>query len=48
MFQDAWIVDWLIDGVERIALHHNIAGLAVVERGEGAVHRLNAINWPVD
>ena len=45
---NARIVDWLTDGIERIALHHDIARLAVVEGGEGAVHGLDPVNWPVD
>jgi len=48
MLQNAGIVDWLTDGIERIALHHDIARLAVVEGGEGAVHGLDPVNWPVD
>lgn len=48
MLQNARIVDWLTDGIERIALHHDIARLAVVEGGEGAVHGLDPVNWPVD
>ena len=48
MIQDARIVDWLIDGVKRVALYHDIARLAVVKRGEGAVHRFDPIYRPVD
>ena len=48
MFQSTGIIDWIVDGVERIAMHHDIARLSVVQGGEGIVHRFDPINWPVN
>ena len=44
MLQNARSVEWLTDGIERIALHEDMASAAMEEGGESAGHGLDAGN----